>query len=375
MESTNDFETYKTNELCEALGEDGKWYFATIEAINKDGTYCCELSDYPVRWISVASHNLRKRARSAKRVRIQTEEKSKKLEKQETFTEFDEWDDNRKNAMKAQIQLDKSETFSEFDEIIAPDAPQLGKIPSYQMDEENTGCRIHLPSSPNIPLCFSPFGFMLSERLSPSTVPRPSEKRNLSPELLWDYNCRITNLYSDEKEKNNWTKEEKEQHAKELEAEINRLQNEAQAREEARSLAAYVSITSSRFLSAGEAPSEFSESHRTKKLSDAFFEGEMDFSKRVILSNHWDNDPTNIQAKWKPGSEVEAFFAGQWHPATVETCNAEGIVAWVTVQLDGYATSCKFQRFGTDLRPRGYIQPEPQTDNENQDEDVLVFSL
>jgi len=335
MESTNDIEKYKTNELCEALGEDGKWYFATIEAINKDGTYCCELSDYPVRWISVASHNLRKRARSAKRVRIQTEEKSKKLEKQETFTEFDEWDDNRKNAMKAQIQLDKNETFSEFDEIIAPDAP----------------------------------------RLSPSMVPRPSEKRNLSPELLWDYNCRITNLYSDEKEKNNWTKEEKEQHAKELEAEINRLQNEAQAREEARSLAAYVSITSSRFLSAGEAPSEFSESHRTKKLSDAFFEGEMDFSKRVILSNHWDNDPTNIQAKWKPGSEVEAFFAGQWHPATVETCNAEGIVAWVTVQLDGYATSCKFQRFGTDLRPRGYIQPEPQTDNENQDEDVLVFSL
>jgi len=161
-----------------------------------------------------------------------------------------------------------------------------------------------------------------------------------------------------------WTLEELEQYKAEIEAELNRLRNKsigAGVPSDAQNFNLrrgttneYVSIHSSRLLSAGEHDTESVIFQR--KMEETM---EIDFQRRIWLSNQWDVDCVTIQAKWRPGDMVEMFRNGEWVPAVVHSCSAENNIAWLLLQTNAKSeTHHKLPRFGNHVRPYGYIEPE-----------------
>ena len=74
---------------------------------------------------------------------------------------------------------------------------------------------------------------------------------------------------------------------------------------------------------------------------------EIDFQRRIWLSNQWDVDCVTIQAKWRLGDMVEMFRNGEWVPAVVHSCSAENNIAWLLLQTNAKSeTHHKLPRFG-----------------------------
>jgi len=53
------FENFATGSVCEAVGSDGRWYTVSIVGDNKDGTFDCLVHNFNVQWVSVGQENIR----------------------------------------------------------------------------------------------------------------------------------------------------------------------------------------------------------------------------------------------------------------------------------------------------------------------------
>jgi len=410
---------YRKFELCEALGEDGNWYGATIERQNADDTYCVCLRDYPAaRWRAVGAHNLRKHSfhfvkkfLEPRPIRTSTRGESyypsQPLEKEEslcvatedTFPEFEEprrisipklehggAEFEEKYSAKRRVTIQAEETLSEFGEQARPRVSFVNGDESF---EENLPAS--LPTiedevhqfaiqtmSPTVPMCLNPFSFLIFAQKTNPVRKRNSRKRKRKQarkkslqDSMKDGIRRSSHLFHGSGE--GWTLEELMQYKAEIEAELNRLRNKSLGAmpSDQETLAIrrgtthqYVSITSSK-LRTSSMDREGSETLIFQRKVDETME--LDFERRVWLSNQWDLDKVTLQAQFLSGDLVEVFHCEKWLLAVVHSCFVKNNIAYLFLQSDPYVHPNDNQypvqkhtvlRFGNNIRPRGYIEAE-----------------
>lgn len=435
---------FKKLEVCEALGEDNKWYTAKIIQQNEDGTFSCELPKYQMTWQNVFAHNLRKlhnrllpRDLSGDEIAKKPSAPARKKRKvmfDETFSEFDERPPkevggstlpkgsvvtvSEKRAVKEELSIQIDNVLDDYRRIhralssigaseFSESGPQgvaaaagHGRV-KVTITREHTAERkltIKLPESPVVGACANPFSWFFkkrspskSKKLSGSKSNQKYQDKSSLEETIQEDVRRGSNLVHSSS-KTDWDEEDLHLYKQEIQAEINRLRNASSVYTAPRSsdtsfADAYMSLSRFR-LSNATLPE--SDSHRrrpenvvwlpdgtmiraearergaTYYLEDPTLQpGLLPYTKRLQLSNQWDVDSTMISSQWVEGDKVEVWLGAGWIPATIQNCVIENNMSKLHVKCNLSDDCHTVSRFGTQIRPWGYLELDSEDESES----------
>lgn len=404
---------FSPSETCEALGDDHKWYKAKVVGENADGTFACILEEFGATWSKVPLHNLRKlQKRERRKVVVSFDESFSEFDEKPTMTAKVERSKNLKSGLSVQISsvLEDYERIhralscigSEFGETSAKAETENGRLKVTITSTQEISERrltILLPESPTYS-CGNPFSWLfgLAKRKGkpPVSAKKKDRKKKVKQSLeetIQDDALRGSNLYHGSAKKLRWNEDDLQLYQNEIQAEINRLRNTSSVyappqvsndsigdmfmRLSAESYGSWENVNHE-----GKRPenvvwltdgtmikAEARERGATYFLEDPYFDESksLPYVERLKLSNQWDVDSTMISSSWSKGNKVEVWLESGWLPATIQDCFVEENKSKLRVLCNQSvdASPHVVDRFGTQVRPWGYL--EVDSDDENSE--------